>query len=158
MAAKSLRNPKRRPTHPGAILREDVLPALKMTQKEFADWIGVSRLTVSEIFNENRTITPDMAMRLGKALGNGSEIWLRMQQASLRKLKAKTAKARGLSERASDLRKSGALADRVVARELSKAARDEAAAVMSEIEALSPEMKLAADLMRAKQKKQRPKS
>ena len=81
MVAKSLRDPKRRPTHPGAILREDVLPALKMTQKEFGDWIGVSRLTVSEILNEKRTITPDMAMRLGKALGNGPEIWLRMQQA-----------------------------------------------------------------------------
>ena len=80
MTAKSLRDPKRRPTHPGAILREDVLPALKMTQKEFADWIGVSRLTVSEILNEKRGISPDMAMRLGKALGNGPEIWLRMQQ------------------------------------------------------------------------------
>ncbi|MBK9021565.1 MAG: HigA family addiction module antidote protein [Sulfuritalea sp.] len=80
MAAKSLRNPNRRPTHPGAILREDVLPALKMTQKEFADWIGVSRLTVSDVLNEKRTVTPDMAMRLGKALGNGPEIWLRMQQ------------------------------------------------------------------------------
>jgi antitoxin HigA-1 len=80
MATQSLRDPKRRPTHPGAILREDVLPALKMTQKEFANWIGVSRLTVSEILNEKRTITPDMAMRLGKALGNGPQIWLRMQQ------------------------------------------------------------------------------
>jgi plasmid maintenance system antidote protein VapI len=33
---KTLRDPKRRPTHPGAILREDVLPALDMTQTEFA--------------------------------------------------------------------------------------------------------------------------
>ena len=80
MATQSLRDPKRRPTHPGTILREDVLPALGMTQKEFATWIGVSRLTVSEILNEKRTITPDMAMRLGKALGNGPQIWLRMQQ------------------------------------------------------------------------------
>ena len=80
MATKSMRDPKRRPVHPGAILREDVLPALKMTQKEFADWIGVSRLTVSEVLNEKRTVTPDMAMRLGKAVGNGPEIWLRMQQ------------------------------------------------------------------------------
>ena len=80
MATQSLRDPKRRPTHPGVILREDVLPALEMTQKEFANWIGVSRLTVSEILNEKRTITPDMAMRLGKALGNGPQIWLRMQQ------------------------------------------------------------------------------
>ncbi len=80
MATQTLRAPKRRPTHPGTILREDVLPALEMTQKEFASWIGVSRLTVSEILNEKRTITPDMAMRLGKALGNGPQIWLRMQQ------------------------------------------------------------------------------
>ena len=80
MATQSLRDPKRRPTHPGVILREDVLPALKMTQKKFATWIGVSRLSVSEILNEKRTITPDMAMRLGKALGNGPQIWLRMQQ------------------------------------------------------------------------------
>ncbi len=80
MAMKSLRDPIRRPVHPGAILREDVLPALKMTQKEFADWIGVSRLTVSEVLNEKRTVTPDMAMRLGKAVGNGPDIWLRMQQ------------------------------------------------------------------------------
>ena len=80
MATQSLRNPDRRPTHPGAVLREDVLPALKMTQKEFADWIGVSRLSVSELVNEKRSVTPDMAMRLGKALGNGPQIWLRMQQ------------------------------------------------------------------------------
>jgi antitoxin HigA-1 len=33
---KTLRNPNRRPTHPGTVLREDVLPALKMTQTEFA--------------------------------------------------------------------------------------------------------------------------
>ena len=51
MATHSLRDPKRRPTHPGAVLREDVLPALKMTQKDFADWIGVSRLSVSELIN-----------------------------------------------------------------------------------------------------------
>ena len=80
MARKSLRNPARRPTHPGAILREDVLPALRMTQKEFADRLGVSRLTVSDLLHEKRSVTPDMAMRLAKLLGNGPEIWLRMQQ------------------------------------------------------------------------------
>jgi len=77
---KSLRDSKRRPTHPGAILREDVLPHLGMTQKEFADRLGVSRLTVSEIIHEKRPISPDMAMRLGRFLGNGPEVWLRMQQ------------------------------------------------------------------------------
>ena len=80
MATKSLRNTKRRPTHPGAILREDVLPALRMTQKEFADRLGVSRLTVSDLLHEKRAVSPDMAMRLARLLGNGPEIWLRMQQ------------------------------------------------------------------------------
>ena len=78
--AKSLRDPKRRPTHPGAILRGDVLPSLGMTQIEFAKRLGVSRLTVSELVNEKRAVSPDMAMRLGRLLGNGPEIWLRMQQ------------------------------------------------------------------------------
>lgn len=77
---KTLRDPARRPTHPGEILREDVLPALGLTQKEFADNLGVSRVTVSEILHEKRGVTPDMAIRLGKLLGNGPEIWLRMQQ------------------------------------------------------------------------------
>ena len=78
--AKSLRDPKRRPTHPGAILRKDVLPPLGMTQAAFAKRLGVSRLTVSELINEKRAVSPDMAMRLGRLLGNGPEIWLRMQQ------------------------------------------------------------------------------
>ncbi len=78
---KSLRDAKRKPTHPGALLREDVLPSLNMTQKEFADQLGVSRLTVSEVIHEKRPVTPDMAMRLGRLLGNGPEVWLRMQQA-----------------------------------------------------------------------------
>ena len=80
MAAKTLRDPNRRPTHPGTILRDDVLPALKLTQKEFADLLGVSRLTVSDLLNEKRGVSPDMAMRLGKLLGNGPEVWLRLQQ------------------------------------------------------------------------------
>lgn len=79
--AKTLRDSTHRPTHLGKILREDVLPTLNLTQKDFADRLGVSRLTVSEILHEKRSVTPDMAIRLGKLLGNGPEIWLRMQQA-----------------------------------------------------------------------------
>lgn len=77
---KSLRSKARKPTHPGAILREDVLPKLGITQGEFADRLGVSRRTVSEILHERRPVTPDMAIRLGKLLGNGAGLWLRMQQ------------------------------------------------------------------------------
>ena len=78
---KSLRNPKRRPTHPGAILREDVLPALEMPQARFAELLGVSRLTISQLLHEHRALSPDMAMRLEKLLGTSAERWLRMQEA-----------------------------------------------------------------------------
>lgn len=80
MATK--RDPKRRPTHPGAILREDVLlPSLGLTQTECTHRLSVSRLTVSDLLHEKRGVSPDMALRLGRMLGNGPGIWLRMQQA-----------------------------------------------------------------------------
>lgn len=75
----SLRAPNRHPTHPGEILREDVLPALGITQGEFAQRLGVSRRTVSEMLHERRPVTPDMAIRLSRLLGNGPDLWIRMQ-------------------------------------------------------------------------------
>ena len=78
---KSLRNPNRRPTHPGAILREDVLPAIKLTQGRLSELLGVSRLTVSQLLHEHRGLSPDIAMRLEILLGNSAESWLRMQEA-----------------------------------------------------------------------------
>ncbi|WP_372522098.1 HigA family addiction module antitoxin [Sulfuricaulis sp.] len=78
---KTLRDPKRRPTHPGEILRQDVLPALGITQGEFARRLGVSRLTVSELLREKRAVSPDMALRLARLLNTTPESWLNMQQA-----------------------------------------------------------------------------
>jgi len=78
---ESLRNKNRKPTHPGAILREDVLPALKMTQVEFAQLLGVSRLSVSDLLHEKRALSPEMAVRIGMLLDTSPESWLRMQQA-----------------------------------------------------------------------------
>ncbi|MBK6960115.1 MAG: HigA family addiction module antidote protein [Gammaproteobacteria bacterium] len=80
-ARKRLRNPARRPTHPGAVLREDVLPALAMTQTDFARRLGVSRLTVSDLLHEKRALSPEMAMRLARLLGTTPESWLNMQMA-----------------------------------------------------------------------------
>lgn len=78
---KSMRNPNRKPTHPGAVLREDVLPTLGMTQTEFAERLGVSRLTVSELLHEKRACSPDMAARLARLLNTTPESWLAMQVA-----------------------------------------------------------------------------
>lgn len=79
--SKSLRDSNRPPTHPGAILREDVLPALGMTQTEFAERLGVSRLSVSELLHEKRALTPEMAARIGKLLNTTPQSWLAMQTA-----------------------------------------------------------------------------
>lgn len=50
----TLRDPNRRPTHPGAVLREDVLPDLGWTQGELAARLLVSRVTVSDILHEKK--------------------------------------------------------------------------------------------------------
>jgi addiction module HigA family antidote len=78
---RSLRNPNRRPTHPGAVLREDVLPVLEITQAAFASYLGVSRLTVSEILHEKRGVSAEMAVRISKVIGGTPESWLHMQEA-----------------------------------------------------------------------------
>jgi antitoxin HigA-1 len=71
----------RQPTHPGAVLREDVLPELRMSVTEFAKKLGVSRQMLHGILAERHAVTPEMAARIGKLLGNGASPWLRMQQA-----------------------------------------------------------------------------
>lgn len=69
------------PTHPGAILREDVLPALDLSVAEAARQLRVSRQFLHRLLAERSAVTPDMALRLGKFCGNGAELWMRMQQA-----------------------------------------------------------------------------
>ena len=77
----SLRDPNRKPTHPGAIFREDVLPSLAITQTELAVRLGVSRLTVSALLHEKRGLSADLAIRIGKLTGTSPESWLRMKEA-----------------------------------------------------------------------------
>ena len=71
----------RKPTHPGAILREDVIPALGISVSATAEALRISRQMLHKILNETAPITPEMAVRIGKFCGNGPDIWLRMQQA-----------------------------------------------------------------------------
>jgi antitoxin HigA-1 len=70
----------RQPTHPGALLREDVLPALRRPKTEIADLLGISRQHLHAILGERQGITADVAVRLGKLCGNGPELWINMQQ------------------------------------------------------------------------------
>jgi len=71
----------RRPTHPGAILREDILPSAGITQAQLAERLGGSRRTVGEILHEYRPVTADMAHRLARVFGTTPAFWLRLQEA-----------------------------------------------------------------------------
>ena len=82
MAERALRrDPNREPTHPGAILREDVLPAVGESVMAVAKKLGVTRQHLHRVLAEKAPVTPDMALRIGKFCGNGPGLWLRMQQA-----------------------------------------------------------------------------
>jgi addiction module HigA family antidote len=78
---KTLRDRHRAPTHPGALLREDVLPALRMSQQEFARRLGVSRVTVNTLLNERCDLSVDLAARIAKLLRHTPQSWIRMQEA-----------------------------------------------------------------------------
>ena len=73
--------PNRKPTHPGKMLREDVLPVLGISVSEAARRMRISRQSLHRILAGDAGVTPDMAVRLGKFCGNGPGLWLRMQQA-----------------------------------------------------------------------------
>jgi addiction module HigA family antidote len=68
------------PMHPGELLREEVLPALKRQKTEIADLLGISRQTLHDILHERQSVTPDMALRFGKLCGNGPDLWLNLQR------------------------------------------------------------------------------
>lgn len=70
-----------RPTHPGELLREDVLPAIGKPKAEVARALGVSRPTLYDILNEKQPITPPMALRIGKVTRSSPDMWMRMQVA-----------------------------------------------------------------------------
>ena len=70
---------KVRPVHPGEVI-SDVFEDIEMTQTRFAEILGVSRRSVNEIVLGQRPVTVDMAIRIGKALGNGPQLWLNLQQ------------------------------------------------------------------------------
>jgi antitoxin HigA-1 len=75
------RNPNRCPTHPGALLRDDILPAVARSKAEIADLLGISRQHLYDILRERKPVSPSIAVRLGKLFGDGAGIWTRMQAA-----------------------------------------------------------------------------
>ena len=74
-------NPDRCPTHPGAILREDMIPAVHKSKSEIASLLGISRQHLHDILAEKKPLSPEVAVRIGKLFGGGAGVWMRMQAA-----------------------------------------------------------------------------
>ena len=75
-----MRKMRRKPTHPGEIIREDYLKPLSITVTKMASTLDVSRKTVSKIINERGAITPEMALRLARALDTTPDLWMNLQK------------------------------------------------------------------------------
>jgi antitoxin HigA-1 len=80
MSYPAKRNPDFRPTHPGAILREDILPKFWMTQDAVATHLGITAEKFEAILAERAPITAEIARGLGLIFSGGT-IWIRMQKA-----------------------------------------------------------------------------
>jgi addiction module HigA family antidote len=72
---------KRRPTHPGELLREETLPANGLSQSELAARLGISRRAVNNLVHERCPVNPDLAHRLARVFETTPKFWLRLQEA-----------------------------------------------------------------------------
>ena len=67
------------PPHPGAFIQEVYLTPNEMSGRELALQLGVAASTLNRVLNEANGVSPEMALRLSKALGRSPESWLMMQ-------------------------------------------------------------------------------
>jgi addiction module HigA family antidote len=68
----------KKPPHPGELLKDNV-DGLGLSVAEAAKGLGVTRQQLYNVINGKSAITPEMAVRLEKALGGTADLWLRMQ-------------------------------------------------------------------------------
>ena len=70
---------KRKPSHPGEILREDFFSEYGLTAYKLAKELKVPRNRIEEIIREKRSITADTSLRLARFFGNKPEFWAGLQ-------------------------------------------------------------------------------
>jgi addiction module HigA family antidote len=75
------RTPDRCPTHPGDVLREDVIPATGKPKAEIAHMLGISRQHLHDILATRKPVSAEVAVRLAKLFGTEPLVWIRMQGA-----------------------------------------------------------------------------
>jgi len=73
-----MKMPMKNPPHPGRLVKDEI-EELGLTIAEAANGLGVTRQQLYRIINGECAITPEMAIRLEKAIGSTADAWLRMQ-------------------------------------------------------------------------------
>ncbi len=67
------------PPHPGEVLRDGVFTDSGISVTDFAERLGITRVTLSRLLNGRAGVSADMALRLAAALGGTAQSWLHMQ-------------------------------------------------------------------------------
>ncbi|WP_375615841.1 HigA family addiction module antitoxin [Bartonella sp. AP58NXGY] len=68
------------PSHPGELLREDVIKELGLSVNEAAEWLGISRVALSRVLNEKAAMSANLAIRLEMSGVSTARAWLAMQK------------------------------------------------------------------------------
>lgn len=67
------------PPHPGEVLKDGVFADNLVSVTDAAAALGVTRVSLSRVLNGKAGVSAEMAVRLGKWLGTGPEVWINMQ-------------------------------------------------------------------------------
>jgi addiction module HigA family antidote len=67
------------PPHPGEFILATYLEPFEISVRSLADSLGVAASTLNRVINGQSGISPEMALRLSKAIGRSPESWLAMQ-------------------------------------------------------------------------------
>lgn len=85
------------PPHPGEFITEVYLAPYGISGRELASRLDVAASTISRVLKGSSRVTPDMALRLSKALGRSPQSWLAMQDAHDLWVAQKTSDLSGVS-------------------------------------------------------------
>lgn len=67
------------PPHPGVFIRETYIDPFDISVRSLAESLGVASSTLARIVSMRSGVSPEMALRLSKAIGRSAESWLSMQ-------------------------------------------------------------------------------
>jgi antitoxin HigA-1 len=69
----------RKPTTVGEMLKEEFLLPLGITQRKFADHLGLEVKTINRLVNNRTSLSPELALKISSALGTTPEFWMNLQ-------------------------------------------------------------------------------